>query len=262
MRVRGDLPVTLAGIARVVGFYLFLAFIVFLAPAGPFFSYTTIGLASLLLILVSRSRPRPGNPLPGAVIGMLAITSTFVLVLASGGMSLAGLEAGVADALLAGLLLQAFVAVGEELSFRGYLFEDLRGQFGLPPALVISSIGFALLHLRSMLSLEIEPLSAAIALVNITAAGMLMALLSIRWGLLSAIGFHFTWNFFQYNVFGMGLGEAFDSVVRLAGSDNVLLTGGEFGPEASLPGLATIFVTLGIVWYLYRRQEMKIENTF
>ncbi len=89
--------------------------------------------------------------------------------------------------------------------------------------------------------------------MTITAAGALLALLSLRWGLLSAIGFHFTWNFLQYSVFGMGLAGEFSSVVRLTGAGDVLLTGGEYGPEASLPGLAVILMTLGIVWYLYQR---------
>lgn len=253
---------TPAGIARVVGFYLFLVFVVFfLFPAGPYLAYLIIILASLLFILVSKVRPRPGNPLPGLIAGTMAITATFGLMLASGGTAIAGLNADVADVLLLGLLMQAFVAIGEEMSFRGYIFEDLRGQFGLPVAMALSSFGFALLHVHSMLFLGTNPVSAIIALVTITAAGALLALMSMRWGLLSAIGFHFTWNFLQYSVFGLGLAGEFSSLVRLIVSDIILLTGGEYGPEASLPGLAVVLVTLGIVGYSYRRHDSQSKHS-
>jgi hypothetical protein len=250
-----------AGIARVVGFYLFLVIVVFfLSSMGPVIAYPLIILASLLFILLSDARPRPGNPLPGTVTGALAITATFLLMLAAGGLAVEGIDSSVAIAILLGALFQLLVAVGEELSFRGYIFEDLRGQCSLPLAIGLSSVGFALLHVNSMLSLDTDLASAVIALATITAAGSLLALLSLRWGLMSAIGFHFAWNFLQYNVYGLGLGGEFSSLVRLTGAGNVLLNGGEFGPEASLPGLIVILVTLGIVVYLYRRSRTKSNN--
>jgi membrane protease YdiL (CAAX protease family) len=248
--------VTLAGIARVVAFYLFLALIVFTAPGGMFLSYTIICLASLLFILASQSRPRPGNPLPGLAIGTLAMAAAFALILLSGGASVAGVEASAESALFVGVLIQLFVAAGEELSFRGYLLEDLKGQFGLPAAIALSSAGFALLHIHSMLSFGAGPLSGAIAMANITAAGALLALLALRWGLLSAMGFHFAWNFLQYSVFGLGLSGEFASLLRLSQGGNVLLTGGEYGPEASLAGTVVIFATLGIVWYVSRGRPL------
>jgi membrane protease YdiL (CAAX protease family) len=253
--------VTLTGIARVAGFYLFLVFVVFfLSPLGAYFAYLVIILASILFILLAKAVPRPGNPLPGPVAGSLAITATFGLMLVLGGVRVAGLDADVAGALVAGLVLQAFVAVGEEMAFRGYLFEDLRRQLSLPTAIVLSSFGFALLHVHAMLLLGTNPVSAFLALVTISAAGAMLALLSLRWGLLSAIGYHFTWNFLQYNVFGLGLWGEFSSLIRLVGGDNLLLTGGEYGPEASLPGLFVILITLGVVWYLYRRQRANTNH--
>jgi membrane protease YdiL (CAAX protease family) len=254
---------TLAGITRVIVFYLFLVFIVFFLALfiGAQFAYLLIILVSILFILIAKARPRPGNPLPGLVAGTLAITATFGLMLLPGGVAVDGLNDDVAFALLAGVMLQVLVAVGEEISFRGYIFEDLRGQYGLPAAITLSSVGFALLHVNSMLSLEVNPVSAVIALVTITAAGMLLALLSLRWGLLSAMGFHFIWNFLQYNVYGLGLTGEFSSLVRLTGAGDILLTGGEYGPEASLPGLIVILVTLGIVWYFYRRDERLSERS-
>ncbi len=256
VRVHGDLPLSLTGIARALGFYLFLVFVVFfLSLTGMYLSYIIIILVSLLFILAAKVTVRSGNPLPGAVTGTLAITATFGLMLAVGTTAIAGLETGIVDALLIGILMQTFVAVGEELSFRGYLLGDLRAQLGLPAAIALSSLGFAFLHVHSMLLTGINPPSALIALVTITAAGAVLALLTIRWGILSAMGFHFAWNFFQYNVFGLGLAGEFDSVLKLSGPGDILLTGGEYGPEASLPGLFVILITLGVAWYLCRRHK-------
>jgi uncharacterized protein len=251
-----------AGVARVVVFYLFLVFVVFfLVQAGPYLLYVVIILVSILFILLAKARPRPGNPWPGTLIGTLAITATFGLILAIGGLAVDGLNADVAVVLLSGVMFQLLVAVGEEMSFRGYLFQDLRGQCGLPAAIALSSFGFALLHVNSMLLIGVNPLSSLIALVTITAAGALLALLSVRWGLLSAIGFHFTWNFLQYNVFGLGLAGELSSLVRLTGAGDILLTGGDYGPEASLPGLAVVLVTLGIVWYFFIRDHKHSDRS-
>jgi membrane protease YdiL (CAAX protease family) len=248
---------SLAGVARVIGFYLFLVFVVFfLSAIGPSIAYLCIILVSLFFILITNIRPRPGNPLPGALLGTLAITVTFGLMLAIGSIAIDGLNSDVAMVVLTGLLFQLLVAVGEEVSFRGYLFADLRSQFGLPAAIILSSAGFALLHINSMLSNGVNPVSAAIALVTITAAGATLALLTMRWGLLSAMGFHFAWNFLQYSVFGIGLAGEFSSIVRLTGVGDILLNGGQYGPEASLPGLAVILLTLGIVWYFYRHNKV------
>ncbi|HEY3273932.1 MAG TPA: CPBP family intramembrane glutamic endopeptidase [Methanocella sp.] len=253
---------TLAGITRVIVFYLFLVFIVFfLSSIGAIIAYVVIILASVLFILIAKVRPQAGNPLPGLVTGTLALTATFGLLLLLGGLAVDGLNDDVAILLLTGIMFQLFVAVGEEISFRGYILEDLRGQYGLPVAIALSSVGFALLHVNSMLLLGTNLASALIALATISAAGVLLALLSLRWGLLSAMGFHFAWNFLQYHVYGLGLGGEFSSVVRVTGAANVLMNGGEFGPEASLPGLAVVIITLGIVWYFYKRNSKHSEHS-
>jgi hypothetical protein len=253
---------TLAGITRVIVFYLLLVFIVFfLSFVGAPFAYILIILISILFILIAKARPRPGNPLPGLATGTLAITATFGLMLLIGGVAVDGLNDDVAIVMLAGIMLQVLVAVGEEMSFRGYILEDLRGQYGLSVAIALSSVGFALLHVNSMLLLGVNSVSVVVALVTITAAGALLALLSLRWGLLSAMGFHFAWNFLQYNVYGLGLTGEFTSLVRLTGASDVLLTGGEYMPEASLPGLAVVLVTLCIVWYFYRRNNRHSERS-
>jgi membrane protease YdiL (CAAX protease family) len=60
------------------------------------------------------------------------------------------------------------------------------------------------------------------------------------------IGLHFGWNFGQSGLFGLlDSGTSFPSVIDASIAGPYWLTGGAFGPEASLPGLA-IWLLLGV----------------
>ena len=250
-----------AGIARAIVFYLFVAFVVFyLSPTGPYFSYPILVLASLLFVLIADVRVRPGNPLPGSIVGLLAISAIFALMLAIGSVTVTGTSSGLAAILASGVVLQVLVACGEEMAFRGYILGDLRSDLSPRAAIILSSVGFGLLHMHSMSLLGVSPASAAIGLTTITAAGALLGIICLRWGLLSAIGFHFFWNFLQYDIFGLGRQGEFPSLVNLSRTGNLLLTGGEYGPEASLPGLAVVLITLGVVWYYFYMHKTDKSN--
>jgi hypothetical protein len=158
-------------------------------------------------------------------------------------------------------VLQLFVALGEELSFRNYLYEELQKATGNKTvAAIVSSAGFTALHLPSMFLLDIPALPAVMGLTTIFIASLVMTLLYERYGILAAVGFHFFWNFLQYHVFGLGLGHALPSALNTEFAGDVLLTGGAFGPEASLPGLLVIVVFLAIFWYVYRKQNAQVAK--
>lgn len=248
-------PLKPTGILRAIIFYLFTAFIVlYLFPLGPYLLYPLLIAVAFGFVALAGAWPRLGNPLPGLAAGALAISATFGLILVSGGTAVAAVNADALAVLVGGIVLQACVACGEEAAFRGYLLEDLRRQIGPAAAVIITALGFAALHLRSMFVLGISPVSGLIALATITTAGMLLGVIYLRWGLLSAIGFHFIWNLLQYHVYGLGVRDELAALLRLSGAGNPLLTGGAFGPEASLPGLLIMLITLGAVLYLCRRK--------
>ena len=74
------------------------------------------------------------------------------------------------------------------------------------------------------------------------------------------IGIHWTWNFSQGNVFGFPVsGTSVDnSLITPVISGNELLTGGEFGPEASV-NAAVIGLLLAAWFYkIYRDKQTVI----
>ena len=146
--------------------------------------------------------------------------------------------------------LTQFLLVGiyEELLFRGYhlknlaeglSFSPLGPKRGLLLAFLISSIIFGLLHAGN-------PNATTISTVNIFLAGLFLGLPFLLTDQLAIpIGIHITWNFFQGNVFGFPVsGTSTNSTTFIAVEQGgpVLWTGGAFGPEAGLLGVAAMIV--------------------
>ena len=175
-------------------------------------------------------------------VGWIEVTGTFVT---------RNPDAGFLPTIL--IPLVTFLAVGfyEELFSRGYqlqnLAEGLTWRFITPRAAIviatlISSAIFGALHAGN-------PNATLFSTLNIVFAGILLAMGFLLTGELAIpIALHITWNFFQGNVFGFPVsGTDFRSATFIAveqrGPD--LWTGGPFGPEAGLLGLAAM--ALGIV---------------
>jgi membrane protease YdiL (CAAX protease family) len=142
------------------------------------------------------------------------------------------------------ILFFVSVAIEEELWFRGYqltnLAEALEHRLGARAsrgaALAISSVVFGLAH-------SLNPNASWISTANIAFGGLLLGAafaLTGRLGL--AIGLHFAWNTAQCWLDMPVSGQViFDDllVLREEQADD-LLTGGEFGPEGGLVGLAAM----------------------
>jgi len=157
--------------------------------------------------------------------------------------------------------LTQFLAVGiyEELVSRGYHFKNLAEGLSFSPlgrrraillAWLISSAVFGLLHAGN-------PNATVVSTLNLFLAGLFLGLPFILTDQLAMpIGIHITWNFFQGNVFGFPVsGTSANETTFIAvqqGGPN-LWTGGAFGPEAGLLGIAAIVVgSLLIVWWVKR----------
>jgi hypothetical protein len=174
-------------------------------------------------------------------------------VMAAAGWLTTELAAPGALTLLASALSWAALSFVEELTFRGYIMQGLARAWAMPVAVAASSILFGLVHI-------IDPNVQVLGIVNVCAAGFFLALAYlVTRSLWFPAGIHIGWNLTEINVLGLpGSGHTEPSLLHTTVSGPDLITGGAFGPEGGLLGLA--FWLFGIVlllgyWAAFRRNE-------
>lgn len=145
--------------------------------------------------------------------------------------------------------------VVEELMMRAVLLRLLWRAFGPWVAFAVSSAVFGLSHLGNPNATVFAALCIALE-----AGVMLGAFYALTGRVWVSIGVHMAWNFTQGYVFGTAvsgteLGPAIARSMPNATAPE-WLTGGAFGPEASLPGLVVcLAVGLAAVWLAWRRGQ-------
>lgn len=144
------------------------------------------------------------------------------------------------------VLLEA--AVVEELIFRGFIFRRLITGIGFWPAQIVLGLYFLLTHLNNPgMTGHIKILAG----INIFLASLLFGLAWLRTkSLAMPIGIHFMANWVQGVLLGFGVsGFRQESVFKpVFGSYPDWLTGGNFGLEASLPGLVCVVITVILLY--------------
>ena len=140
------------------------------------------------------------------------------------------------------------VAVGEEIMFRGIIFRLIDERWNTWAALIVSSLIFGFGHISNDNATWWSSLAIAIE------AGLLLGA-AYKWSgtLWVPIGIHWAWNYVQGNVFGLavsGNGSG-DSVLATTVNGPDIITGGAFGPEASI--IAVIFGILISMVFLFNR---------
>ena len=134
------------------------------------------------------------------------------------------------------------IAVFQEVAVRGCIFQTLERRYGSGIALIVSSLFFGLLHLGS----PVEGLTSGQWLVGPLFLSLETGLLFTAAYLLTRrlwlpIGLHWGWNFFETSIYGTANSGAWenDPNTLFAGHTHgpFFLTGGAFGPEASVIGL-------------------------
>ncbi|WP_231618472.1 CPBP family intramembrane glutamic endopeptidase [Nonomuraea sp. SBT364] len=136
--------------------------------------------------------------------------------------------------------LMATVAVTEELLFRGVVFRIMEERTGTVIALVVSMLLFGAMHLVNAKA----TLWGALA-IALTGGVMLAAAYIATRSLWLPIGLHFAWNFTQAGLFGVTVSGAevpSEGLLNVTLSGSSALTGGAFGPEASLLALLVCMV--------------------
>lgn len=148
------------------------------------------------------------------------------------------------SALAPALVLMAGVAVAEELLFRGVLFQRLIDGVGVWPAQVLVGALFVLTHMGNP---NMEGATRLWAGANIFLASILFGLAWVRTRSLALpIGIHFMANVTQGVILGFGVSGTVEPSVFAPRflTDLTWLTGGPFGLEASLPGLAAVIMAV------------------
>ncbi|ADB35971.1 Abortive infection protein [Kribbella flavida DSM 17836] len=185
----------------------------------------------------------------GVLIGVALFAAVIATIAVLGGYQVVGW--GSASGAVALLGFTAAAAVTEELIFRGILFRIVEGRIGTGLALALTSLLFGLAHLFN----PHATLWSTIA-IAIQAGGMLGAAYAATRTLWVPIGLHFGWNFAEAAIFGTDVSgtSAPEGLLDGVTSGSVALSGGEFGPEASVAAVvAGVVLTVVFLWLARRR---------
>ena len=157
---------------------------------------------------------------------------------------------------LSWLSLFLLVGVVEEVIFRGILFRLIADKWNIAVGLTTSSLLFGLAHLGNPGATLWAAL--AIALASGWLFGMAYAYHQTIW---VPVGMHWAWNYLEGGVFGCSVsGTPLDYrpliTPKISGTD--LLSGGAFGPEASIICVA-IGMGISIVYtVLYIKKKKRL----
>jgi membrane protease YdiL (CAAX protease family) len=191
--------------------------------------------------------------LGGLVLGALLMALVFLLEWVAGWLQVQGFlwqtqsSSTTVLTLLGYVIILGLGAFWEELSFRGYILQNLNVDWAAIVALVASSILFGLFH-------GLNPNATWLGLFNIFLAGVVLAICYlITRQLWLPIAFHFSWNFFQGPILSFPVSGISTSGLLLTEiKGNPLITGGAFGPEAGLIGTFALVIGLLILWAWHR----------
>jgi hypothetical protein len=154
------------------------------------------------------------------------------------------------------LMFIMFILVGinEELLYRGYVLQNITDGMNLFWGFLLSSAVFSLNHYANPnFSLE--------AFVGLFVSGLFLAYPYLRTRQLwLSFGLHIGWNFFEGTIFGFQV-SGLTNMPRLIMQTvrgPVLITGGEFGPEAGLVLMPALLLGACLI-YLYTHSRNKDE---
>lgn len=158
--------------------------------------------------------------------------------------------------LIPALTMAFTAAIIEEVLFRGILYRLMEEKLGSYIALAISALIFGAMHLGNPNSSFGAGMAIAIE------AGLLLGAVYIySKNLWLPIALHFAWNFTQSGIYGASTsGHVIEKslfTTTIEGSD--LITGGAFGPEASIQAILFCVIAMAIIMILNHRQRKIIK---
>jgi membrane protease YdiL (CAAX protease family) len=133
----------------------------------------------------------------------------------------------------------------EETLFRGWILQQLSRRYRLAVGFTASMLIFGLLHLPS----------TPMTIINLTLFAVFATLYALREGSIWGVcGWHAAWNWTQGSFYGLqltGHGQMGGTVLHLKATGPDLISGGSYGPEASI--ICTFVFVVAISVLLFRR---------
>lgn len=222
----------------------------------PILSWKVLFKKDLSLIgLKALNKKEIKNLILGLIMGIIAITLAFILILLSKSGVLVNslLEPRFSLSLVIYLILFIFVGFAEELLSRGYIIGAMEASNNNKWfAIMVSAVIFSLMHYgNNGFSL--------IPFLNIFLVGILFGVMYVKTrSIWLSTGFHITWNFFQGCIYGMPVsGITTPKLYEMTFVGNSILNGGTFGPEGGL--IVTMVIILMLVSLVFLIKNKKIH---
>lgn len=184
----------------------------------------------------------------GAGLGLGSLLLAAGLIAATGGVTFALDPARSFGALACGAYVFLFVALLEENLFRGFLFQRLADGGGTWVAQLAFALLFALGHGDNP---GMDGTTRVVASIELALAALLLGLAYLRTHSLALpVGIHFGWNWAGGNLMGFGVSGVDQAgwLQPVFGNQPAWLTGGAFGPEASVFGIAVDLLLIALLW--------------
>lgn len=194
--------------------------------------------------------------LAGIVGGLLLAGVPALALTLAGAVQWQIREVSVPRTLGAGLLFAVSLAFSQELFARGYVFQRLIIGLGRWPAQAVLAVSFLYLHGMA------PALAGSLRLLDLVTLVLASLTLGEAWirtqSLALPFGLHAGWTLAQGTLLGFAAGgRPIQGLLApsLSPSHPAWLTGGASGVEASLPGVLTMALALGVLLLLPRRQD-------
>jgi uncharacterized protein len=223
------------------------------------------GVIGLYCVLVKFIERRPVTELApagaakhlsrGILTGAFLFCASMLAMKLSGGWYYTGMAP--LSVLIYPCVASLMAGVQEELLVRGLLFRLVEERLGSWIALAVSALIFGLLH-------AFNPGASVVSTVAIALeAGILLAAAYMYTrSLWFVIGLHFAWNFTEGGIFSTSVsGTHAEGMigVQFTGSDT--LTGGSFGPEASLSAVL-VCLAAGVAFIILAMRHDRVVQPF
>lgn len=204
---------------------------------------------SVVSLGFSLKKPYVKDLIIGSLWGIGMICLVFGILWITGSISIVKISWPVKP-LLFMIIPLVVAAAQEEIILRGYVLNNLMKSANKYLSLVVVSIFFSLSH-------AFNPNVSTAGLINIVLAGLLLGVYYIyRKNLWFPIGLHFTWNYFQGAIFGSPIsGINAPSIIELEFHGSDLLTGGDFGFEASWVSTGVLLAVIIAHHFIYKDKD-------